>query len=76
MNTLERVRSIINETTDFKDKIELKDHLKNDLYLDSFDMLMIVHAIEDSFSIQIDEKELTDIETVGDIVKKLERAKS
>ena len=75
MDNLEILRSIINETTDFKDKIELKDHLKNDLSLDSFDMLMIVHTIEDKFSIQIEEKELKEIETIEDIVKKMENIK-
>jgi acyl carrier protein len=69
---LEILRAIINETTDFKDKIGLKDHLRNDLYIDSFDMLMVVRAIEDKFSIQIEDQELENIETVGDIVKKLD----
>ena len=72
MDTLEKIISIIHQTTNFKDKIELKNHLKNDLYLDSFDMLMLIHAIEDNYSIQIDEEELKNIETVEDIVQRLE----
>lgn len=73
MKTLERLRSIINENSDYKDEICLKDHLVNDLYLNSFDMLMVVQAIEDNYSIQIDMNELEGIVTIEDMVKKLEK---
>lgn len=70
-DNLEILQSIINKTTDFKDDIKMSDHLRNDLYIDSLDMLMVIRAIEDRFSIQIEDRDLEKIETVGDIIRKL-----
>ncbi|MCK4814512.1 hypothetical protein KA005_01980 [bacterium] len=44
----------------------------NDLHIDSFDMLMIVSALEDEFSIQIEEDEIRKIQYVSDIVTRLQ----
>lgn len=72
METEQRIISVIRDNMEWKGEINLNDHLINDLHLDSFDMLMIISAIEDEFSIQIDEDQIKEIQYVSDIVEKLQ----
>ena len=67
-----KIISVIKENIEWKGDIGLNDHLINDLHIDSFDMLMIVSALEDEFSIQIEEDEIRKIQYVSDIVTRLQ----
>jgi acyl carrier protein len=45
--------------------------LREDLYVDSVDMSMIIGDLEDEFEITITDDEFADVVTVNDIVDKL-----
>ncbi|MEL7571123.1 MAG: acyl carrier protein, partial [Eubacteriaceae bacterium] len=47
----------------------------DDLGADSIDLLELVLAFEDEFGIQIDEDDIKNIRTVGDIVEYIENKK-
>jgi acyl carrier protein len=49
-------------------KISRASHLANDLGMDSFGAIEVMFEIEERFGIEVDEKELTNIKTVGDMV--------
>ena len=51
-------------------EITEQSHLRDDLGLDSFDLALLTVLIEDKFGIDIFEKEI--IQTVGEIIKKIE----
>lgn len=53
--------SIINEDTSFKD----------DLGADSLDLFELVMALEDEYNVEIPAEELTELETVGDVMEYL-----
>ena len=71
MELYQKILTVIKENIEGKGEIGLHDHLINDLHIDSFDMLMIVSALEDEFSIQIEEDEIRKIQYVSDIVDRL-----
>ena len=71
MELYQKILTVIKENIEWKGEIGLLDHLINDLHIDSFDMLMIVSALEDEFSIQIEEDEIRKIQYVSDIVDRL-----
>ncbi len=71
MELYQKILTVIKENIEWKGEIGLHDHLINDLHIDSFDMLMIVSALEDEFSIQIEEDEIRKIYYVSDIVDRL-----
>jgi acyl carrier protein len=62
---LEVDQSVLSENTSFID----------DLGADSIDLLELVLAFEDEFGIQIDEDDIKEIRTVGDIVEYIENKK-
>ncbi|MDO4340259.1 MAG: acyl carrier protein [Eubacteriales bacterium] len=53
--------SMINEDTSFKD----------DLGADSLDLFELVMALEDEYNVEIPAEELTELETVGDVMEYL-----
>lgn len=54
-----------------KRKITLESRLREDLFVDSVDMSMIIGDLEDEFEITITDDEFADVVTVNDIVEKL-----
>ena len=72
MELTNKIISVIRENIEWKGEIELHDHLINDLHIDSFDRLMIVNALEDEFSIHIEEDEISKVQCVSDIVESLQ----
>ena len=46
----------------------------DDLVMDSLELLELVYTLESQFSIQTDEKLLTELQTVGDITAMFEQA--
>lgn len=58
------------------DDISTETNIKTDLGLTSFDFINLIAAIEDTFHIEIDEEEYHSINTIGDLMKYIESAKS
>lgn len=55
------------------DKINLNSSFQDDLGLDSLDLVEFALAVEDEFNINVPDKEITDIKTIGDVVKLIEK---
>ncbi len=74
METFEKIRDIIAEQLDVADKDSITETsvITDDLGADSLDVVDLVMAIEDEFSVEIPEDEVENIKTVGDIVKYVE----
>ncbi len=55
------------------DSIGMETSFKDDLGADSLDLFELVMALEEEYEIEIPAEELTDIETVGDVVDYLKK---
>lgn len=53
-------------------KITEDTNLKGDLGLNSLQMVNMAVAIEDEFDIEISDREASDVETVGDVMRLIE----
>ena len=53
--------------------IQDTDHLRNDLGLDSLDMIELLFRIEEVFDLEIPNEDLVKIATVGDVIAHVER---
>lgn len=53
--------------------IQIKDDLRNDLGLDSLDMIELLFKIEEVFDLEIPNEDLVQIATVGDVIAYVER---
>lgn len=70
---LEKVRNILEEYIDVpKEQITMETNLLNDLGLSSLDVVNIIVAFEDEFGIEIPDRRLSEIVTVGDVVNLLQ----
>ena len=74
---LEKLTAIIADAMGARLKISASDIDENtsfiaDLHADSVDIATIICDIEDEFNIEIEEEQLEGIETVGDVVEKIE----
>lgn len=74
MDIFEKVKDLIAEQLDVADKdgITEASSITDDLGADSLDVVDLVMALEDEFSVEIPEDEVENIKTVGDIVKYIE----
>ncbi len=72
MKTREKVITILRENIDWDGEIKLEHHLKDDLGIDSFGILMTVNSLEDEYNIEIEDEDLNGLKTVADIVNRLE----
>lgn len=71
--TYEKVVKIIGDVLNFSiDDLTLDTHLQDDLGIDSLDVVELMMAMEDAFAIAIDDKEMKDLRTIGDIVAYLQ----
>lgn len=69
----DKIKELVAEQLDVDDdKIELTSNIQDDLGADSLDVVDLVMAIEDEFSIDIPDEAVSNIKTVGDIVKYIE----
>lgn len=67
---LDVLQDIINSETKIpKEEIGLGTRLVEDLYLDSFDMVGILMAVEEKIEIQISETDIERVITIEDAVK-------
>ena len=71
MKIREKVIEAIRENVQWKGAITEQMDLVRDLGIDSFDMLMIVNTLEDEFSIVVEEEQLENLKTVGDVIRRL-----
>lgn len=70
---LEKVRNILEEYVDVpKEQITMETNLLNDLGLSSLDVVNMIVTFEDEFEIEIPDRKLSEIMTVGDVVKLLQ----
>lgn len=70
----EKVSKIIKDEFDVEN-IEMDTIIREDLGADSIGLIELVMALEDEFDIEIDDSQLDNIITVGDIVKNIEELK-
>lgn len=69
----EKIREIICEKLGVSpSEVTMKTTLKNDLDADSLSLFELVMAFEEEFNLEIDDEQVENIETVGDIVAFLE----
>jgi acyl carrier protein len=70
-----QVREIFRETLKIQpEKLQADTDLKNDLALDSLDMIEVVYEMEDRFDVQIPEERIQEITTFDQIVEGLHAA--
>ena len=74
MDIFEKVRDLIADQLDIADKNTITEgsSITDDLGADSLDVVDLVMAIEDEFSVEIPEDEVENMKLVGDIVKYIE----
>lgn len=74
MDIFEKVKDLIADQLDVQDKESITEasSITDDLGADSLDVVDLVMALEDEFSVEIPEDEVENIKTVGDIVKYIE----
>lgn len=66
---LEEMREIISEQLGCEESLITPDtSFKDDLGADSLDLFELVMALEEKYDIEIPAEELTEIETVGDVL--------
>ena len=74
---LEKVKEIMTRYVELDpSEIHEDSRLAEDLALTSFAVMSMMGDFEEEFGITVDESELTDIHTVGDIVAYLENKKA
>lgn len=72
----EKVIKLIADTLELDaKKINEKTNLVNDLELESLDLVDLVAAFEEEFGVEIQDKDIKSLQTVGDIVKYIEKNK-
>ena len=70
-----RVREIFQKTVKIApDRLRMDTVLRDDLSLDSLDMIEVVYEVEDSFDVQIPEERVGAIRTFGEIIEGLQEA--
>lgn len=69
----EKIREIICEKLGVSPlEVTMKTSLKDDLDADSLSLFELVMALEEEFSLEIEDDQIENIDTVGDIVSYLE----
>lgn len=69
----EKVAAILAEQLDAEaETITLESSLVDDLGADSLDVVDLVMTLEDEFDMEIPDEDITEVRTVGDVVKYLE----
>ena len=69
---LEKMKEMIADQLSVdEDKITLESNFKDDLGADSLDLFELVMALEEEYGLEIPAEELSDVETVGDIIEYL-----
>ena len=64
---------LVEELSIDADSITMEAELENDLGINSLELADLVFLCEERFSVQIDDDNIKDLLTVGDVVKYLEK---
>ena len=77
MADFEKIKSIIVEQLGVDEsEVTMEAHFIDDLGADSLDTVELVMALEEEFGIEISDEDAEKIQTVGDVVKYIEKIKS
>ena len=69
-----KVINLIAETLDVdKEKLNEKTNLVEDLDVESLDLVDLVGAFEEEFGVEIQDKDIKSLQTVGDIIEYIEK---
>ena len=72
----EKIKKILMEQLDVsEEKITMDTSLESDLGADSLDLVDLLMALEEEFGIEVPDKDIETIKTVGDIVDYIENNK-
>ena len=68
---LEKIREIVIDYVgpDSKIQVTMESRLREDLTLDSMDILYVVFVVENTFSISVNNQQMAGLKTVADLVK-------
>lgn len=68
---LEKIAAIIIEQLHLSDGMDISEDtsFKHDLRADSFELVELIMALEDEYGVKIDDDDLENIETVGDVIE-------
>jgi len=71
---LEKLKEFLAENYDMKaDDITLQSEIGNDLGISSFQLVEMCSQLEEEFEIEINEDEMTNIITIGDLIALIEK---
>lgn len=74
MEMLEKMKEIICEFVDISpEEITLDTNIRSDLGLNSLELVNLAVAIEESFDVEIPDREAMGLETVGDAIHIIEK---
>ncbi len=69
---LNLIRRTVIEFVDIDEEMITEEtHFIRDLHLTSYDVVSIIGKIEDDLGVEIPDREIRDLETVGDLIKYL-----
>ncbi len=73
---LEKIIAILSEYTDIEpEKITEETSFKNDLALDSLQLINLAGDIEEKFNVTVSDRDAMNLRTVGDVIRFVERQK-
>ena len=72
MGTEDKIIKLIRENSNYDGEINRHSNIIDDTNIDSFDKLMIINAIEDEYSIEVDTNDIEKFKSVDDIINALE----
>ena len=73
---LEKIIAILSEYTDIDpEKITEETSFKNDLALDSLQLINLAGDIEEKFNVTVSDRDAMNLRTVGDVIRFVERQK-
>lgn len=71
---LERLKAIVKEQLGVNvDNVTLASRIKEDVGLDSLDVVEVLMSVEEEWDVTFDDDEVADIKTVGDVVQLIQQ---
>lgn len=67
--TFDKIKDLIVDQLDVEEgKVTMDTNIQDDLGADSLDIVDLIMAVEDEFEVKIEDEEVENLKTVGDIV--------